>query len=585
MTTLVVIGFLGGLITGISPCILPVLPVVLLSAVPGSSDHDAEPAESPAPAGATKHSARQSLQPYLVITGLVVSFSVFTLIGSTLLALLHLPQDGLRWVALIALTLIGLGLIFPSIQHLLELPFSRIPMRQFGERRRGFGLGLALGVLYVPCAGPVLAAIIVAGATGNLGTRTIALTVAFAVGAALPLLAFALAGQRLTRRISAYRSRQRGIRLTGGIVMIVFAVMLVFDLPAALQRSIPDYTSGLQQRIAASTNIQDELAPTATPSAQGPSGDLTGCEPGDRTLQNCGAAPDITGVSGWLNTPGGAPVDLTALRGKVVLVDFWAYSCINCQRAIPHVVDWYKTYQGAGFEVIGVHTPEYAFEHVAGNVAEGAVSLGITYPIALDNDYSTWNGYHNQYWPASYLIDADGTIRHVAFGEGDYDVTESMIRALLTAAHPGGAPLPKVVEAADRTPTTQLTPETYLGASMSRNYAGDQRSYQPGDGTFTYPAALPQDSYALRGRWTVDDDTITAAGNHSDIGLNFHGHDVFLVVGGTGTATVTRNGRTTTIPISGPPTLHQLVSDDAAAQGHVDVGLSEGLQAYSFTYG
>ena len=218
MLTLGVIGFLGGLITGISPCILPVLPVIFFSGA--QSARDIAPTHAEAGGVATKVKPKrlgaESLRPYRVIAGLVVSFSAVTLAGSALLSALHLPQDAIRWAGLIALTLIGLGLIFPRVEELLEKPFTRIPQLQIGTGKSGFGLGLAVGVLYVPCAGPVLAAIVVAGATGHVGLPTVALTVAFAIGAALPLLVFALAGRRVAERIGAFRRRQRQIRLAGG---------------------------------------------------------------------------------------------------------------------------------------------------------------------------------------------------------------------------------------------------------------------------------------------------------------------------------------------------------------------------------
>ena len=188
-------------------------------------------------------------------------------------------------------------------------------------------------------------------------------------------------------------------------------------------------------------------------------------------MQQCGPAPAITGITQWLNTPDGKPIDLASLRGKVVLIDFWAYSCINCQRAIPHVVDWYNRYRGDGFVAVGVHTPEYAFEHVPGNVASGAAGLHIDYPIALDNDYKTWNNFQNLYWPAEYLIDANGIIRHTKFGEGDYDVTEKLIRQLLTDANPA-VRLPASANSVDTTPQARLTPETYLSPNRSGNYGG-----------------------------------------------------------------------------------------------------------------
>jgi cytochrome c biogenesis protein CcdA/thiol-disulfide isomerase/thioredoxin len=515
-----------------------------------------------------------------VILGLVLSFSVVTLVGSAALSLLHLPQDAIRWAGLAALFLIGLGLIFPRFEHLLEKPFSRIPQTQFGTGKSGFGLGLALGVLYVPCAGPVLAAIVVAGATGSIGVSTIALTLAFAVGAALPLLAFALAGRRVAERVSAFRRRQRKIRVTGGVVMIVFAVALAFNVPAVIQRAIPDYTAALQDKVAAADQIRQlNLGGLVTEQ----NAQLSNCSDGAAQLESCGPAPDITGIAAWLNTPGGAPVDIGSLRGKVVLVDFWAYSCINCQRAVPHIVDWYDRYRDLGFTVIGVHTPEYAFERVQSNVESGAADLGIRYPVALDNSYSTWTNYRNRYWPAKYLIDANGTVRHIKFGEGDYTTTENLIRQLLTEANPAVV-LPGPTESVDTTPESDRTPETYLGVGKVVNYAGGG-SYDEGTATFGYPSGQRDDSFALRGSWTLDYQGATAASDDSAIRLNYRAKGVSLVVGGTGTVTVRHDGTETTVPVSGPPSARQIVADSAVRRGELEVRLSKGVQAFSFTYG
>jgi cytochrome c biogenesis protein CcdA/thiol-disulfide isomerase/thioredoxin len=545
MPTVALIGFLGGLITGVSPCILPVLPVVFFSGAGGTRD------SNPA-------------RPYLVIAGLVCSFSVVTLAGSALLSALHLPQDAIRWAALVTLTLIGLGLIFPRLQHLIERPFARVPLPQLGSKslsRNGFGLGLTLGALYVPCAGPVLAAIVVAGGTASIGPAVLVLTAAFAVGTALPLLVFALAGRRLAERVSAFRRRQHLIRVAGGITMIVLAVALVLNLPAMLQRAVPDYTTAMQKGVGAN-NIRHQLGGAVK-------GRLADCADGSNQLQQCGPAPAAAGITGWLNTPGGAPIDLASLRGKVVLIDFWAYSCINCQRAIPHVVGWYDRYRDDGLVVIGVHTPEYAFERVPGNVASGAAALHIDYPVALDNDYATWNAYQNLYWPAEYLIDANGTIRHTKFGEGDYDTTEKLIRQLLVDANPD-VKLPVAA--------------TYLGAGKAVNYGGTGE-YQAGTATFAYPATLPDDRFALRGRWTLDDQGAIADGDDAAIRLNYTGKSVYVVVGGTGTLTVTRGGNTTATPIGGPPTLHQIASDDTARRDQLDIRVGKGLQVFSFTFG
>ncbi|GAB7146543.1 cytochrome c biogenesis protein DipZ [Mycobacterium riyadhense] len=580
MFTLALIGLIGGLITGISPCILPVLPVIFFSGARTGAAPDSS--GSVAVAVKPKRSRAEALRPYRVIAGLVLSFSVVTLAGTALLSLLHLRQDAIRWVALVALVAIGLGLIFPRFEQLLERPFARIPQRRVDTGGgNGFGLGLALGALYVPCAGPVLAAIVVAGATSNIGVNTVVLTCAFAVGAALPLLFFALAGQQVAARVSAFRRRQREIRIAAGVVTILLAVALVFNVPALLQRAIPDYTSALQQKVGGDNQIREKLNLSGLVNDQ--NAQLSNCSNGAAELENCGPAPDIKGIESWLNTPGNKPVDLKSLRGRVVLIDFWAYSCINCQRAIPHVVGWYQAYQNNGFEVIGVHTPEYAFERVANNVATGAADLGIKYPVALDNNYATWTNYRNRYWPAEYLIDANGTVRHIKFGEGDYDGTERLIRQLLVDANPG-VKLPPPVDTTDTTPAAGLTPETYFGVGKMVNFAGSEL-YDQGSATFTYPKALRANAFALSGRWSLDYQGATADSDDSSIKLNYHAKNVYLVVGGTGTVTVIHDGTSTTLPISGPPTAHQIVAGDRVTDGTLEVVPSQGLQVYSFTYG
>jgi thiol-disulfide isomerase/thioredoxin len=294
-------------------------------------------------------------------------------------------------------------------------------------------------------------------------------------------------------------------------------------------------------------------------------------------------APDIRGITGWLNTPRGVPINLASLRGKVVLVDFWAYSCINSQRAITHVVDWYEKYKSSGFRAIGVHSPEYAFEKFSDNVACGAAGLGITYPIALDNHLSTWSNYRNRYWPAQYLIDTRGIVRHIKFGEGDYKATEKLIRTLLVDAYPGET-LPPASAAADTTPQSGLTHETYLSVGKVHNYGG-AGSYHQGDATFDYPAVLPDDSFAYRGPWTLDCQGATAGSDNSSIELNYRAKKVYLVAGGNGTMTVTRDGGSTALPIYGPPMLHRIAAGDTTERGHLEVRLTKGLQAFSFTYG
>ena len=622
MLTLALIGLVGGLITGISPCVLPVLPVIFLTggaqgarpsaartatrdtavlraaaranAAAGvgagsglgagastgtSTGTGAVPPEgsgTAAPTADPDELPRQGSRPYLVVAGLALSFSIFTLLGTLVLSALPVPQDIIRWTGLVLLILIGIAMMFPRLQDLLERPFSRIPQRRVSSDRGGFVLGLALGAVYVPCAGPVLAAITVAGATGKIGVATVVLTVSFAIGTAVPLLGFALAGRRVAERVRAFRTRQRGVRIGAGVVLIALAVALTFNVTDALQRAIPDYTGQLNTALDTSGNVSKAL---------GKSTSLTACAARQElfTLENCGLAPAIGGIQQWLNTPGGAPVSLSSLKGKVVLVDFWAYSCINCQRALTHVTAWYSHYKSDGFEVIGVHTPEYAFEHVASNVAAGTRRLGIHYPVALDNKYTTWNNYSNNSWPADYLIDATGHVRFVSIGEGGYPQTESLIRQLLTAAHPA-VKLPPATQVVDATPTSpDQTPETYLGAERASTFDGAPQ-LPLGTHTFTPPGSVPLDEFGLSGTFTVSPQEITARKN-AEISLNFVADHVYLDVGGTGTITATVGGKTTTYKVSGAPDIYTVVSEPALVHGLLNIKLSPGLQAYSFTFG
>jgi thiol-disulfide isomerase/thioredoxin len=292
--------------------------------------------------------------------------------------------------------------------------------------------------------------------------------------------------------------------------------------------------------------------------------------------------PEIAGIGTWLNTGQGAALSANSLRGKVILVDFWAYSCINCQRAIPHVEAWYDAYKAAGLEVVGVHAPEYAFERVPGNVASGTRRLGITYPVALDNDYTTWNNFGNTSWPAEYLVDANGEIRHVAIGEGDYANTESLLRKLLATAHPN-APLPSRTQVADTTPMSAAqTLETYLGAERANAFSGGV--LRTGDHTYAFPDSVPADEFALSGTWSVGAESLTAR-NDAAIALNFVADTVYLDVGGTGTVTATLDGNTTTYPVSGAPDIYPIVHGDHQLGGVLRVTLSPGLRAYSFTFG
>jgi len=443
--TLVLIGVLAGAVTAVSPCVLPVLPVIFFGA---GSITTAGTGSLAGPAGEGTVDTVVVVRrggAVRIVAGLVLSFAVLTLAGSLVVTALHLPAGVLRWAGLIVLFLAGLGLVAPAVQRVLQHPFSRLPHPDASRAGGPFVLGLALGALYVPCAGPVIAAI--AGATGRVDQGVLVLTAAFSIGTAIPLLLFAYTGQLAGGRMSGVRVGARRFRVAGGAVMMALAVALTFNLTDGLQRWAPTYTSAIQDAVEGNDSARQALQQLTTPepgpgsttadaAAPGASGAVVTCRSAAEALANCGPAPDLIGIDTWINTQDGTPVTIAGLMGKVVLVDFWTFACINCQHVLPSVTAWYDTYHDAGLEVIGVHTPEFTFEHDPDNVREAVTKESIHYPVGLDNSSATWRNYRNSYWPAAYLVDATGTLRYVKYGEGDYQHTETLIRELLTAANP-----------------------------------------------------------------------------------------------------------------------------------------------------
>jgi thiol-disulfide isomerase/thioredoxin len=359
-------------------------------------------------------------------------------------------------------------------------------------------------------------------------------------------------------------------------VLIVMAVAIAFNTFQGLEREVPSYSAALQGSAAVRSELNGLTGAHVT--------SLTDCKPGATVLQNCGPAPNFKGITGWLNTPGGHPLTMSQLRGKVVLVDFWTYSCINCQRTLPHVEAWYRTYARDGFVVVGVHTPEFEFEHVESNVRTEAAALGVHYPIAIDDNYDTWNAYDNEYWPADYLIDAQGNVRYVNFGEGDYGTTEHMIRELLTDAHPAlGLPPPTNVP--NLTPTGQMNPETYVGYERLQYLTPSAVVARNRPASYRFPAKLPLGGLGLSGTWTENAQEATA-GPGAEMELGFLAKDIYLVLGGQGTVGVTINGRpAATIKVGGVPGLYTLYKGGTTSTGTLLLRVSPGVQAYDFTFG
>src|SRR3954466_1229897 len=431
------IAFAAGIVTAISPCVFPVLPILFAGGASGSRR-----------------------RPYAIIAGLVTSFATFTLIATWLLRQLHLPQDFLRNLSIGLLFLVAASLIFAQVGVWLERPLARLSRRSPGGKDRGgFLLGASLGLVFVPCGGPIIGAISANAARVHLGWQTVLITVAYALGAALPMLAIATLGQQATTRI---RGNAQALRTALGLLMALAALALVFNADTKLQTWFPDYTHSLQG-VERSSVAQDELAKLQRRGAS-----RFKAQTAADKMPNYGAAPDFAGISQWINSK---PLTLPHLRGKVVLVDFWTYSCINCLRTLPHLEAWDKRYRKAGLVIVGVHTPEFAFEHVPSNVRAATRKLGVRYPVAIDDGYHTWDAFQNDSWPAEYLIDKRGNVREIKKVEGQYDDTERSIQTLL--GEPASAQLASVQ---DRTPNHLTTPESYLGWERLDRYVGSPLS-------------------------------------------------------------------------------------------------------------
>ena len=566
MEALILIGLISGIVTALSPCVLPVLPVVLVAAT------------NPADEGAANTAAARR-RPFIVIAGLLTSFTVFTLLGGAALTLLGLPQDFLRWAGIIVLAVAGLGLLIPQFGELIERPFARVPMRHLNRNGGGFTLGLGLGLVFVPCAGPVLAAITVLSATGSIDLRLVALTVSFAAGVSIPLLAFALAGQRIGERIKAFRTHAPAVRRASGAILLVMAFAISFNVTETLQRFVPGYVAAVQERVEDSDAARDALG-SLTGATSVASFDECSKEAG--TLRECGTAPEFAGIQQWFNTPGDKPLSLAGLKGKVTLVDFWTYSCINCQRTVPKIAGWQSAYANSGLQVVGVHTPEFPFEREVANVKRGAADLGVNYPVAIDNGYETWTAYGNRYWPAHYLIDATGQVRQVHYGEGKYAETEQLIRELLIQANPG-VELPPQTGAADSDLTKDRTPETYLGANRMEGIANGPVAEGEAK-VYVAVESLPRDQFALSGQWTVEPQ-FSLAGADATLKARTYAAKSYAVLAGTGVVEVLVDGQPTReFTVSGTPRLYPLV-DGEAREADVELRFTSGLQIYALTFG
>jgi cytochrome c biogenesis protein CcdA/thiol-disulfide isomerase/thioredoxin len=579
MAVLIAFALVAGAGTALSPCVLPVLPALLS-------------------AGATGGRRR----PVGIALGLAVTFTV-TIVGlATVIDGVGLGPGVTRTLAVVVLLAFGVVMAVPGLAARMETPLARLS--RLGPRGRGdgFGSGLlvgaALGFVYAPCAGPILAAVIAVGAASS---RTVPVGIAFAAGSALVLLALSLGGRAVVGRLRA-AGRGPGLQRALAAVLILTGVAMATNLDVRFQSAIADHlpaalvnpTHGLETSSAVAHRLDDLRgrprfgATTTASNARG-----QGVVPA--ALPRLGAAPEFTGTQRWFNTPGGRPLSLKALRGHVVLVDFWTYTCINCLRTLPYLEAWDARYRHDGLVIVGVHSPEFPFEREAGNVSAAIRREGIRYPVAQDNKLATWQAWGNEYWPAEYLIDGKGQVRSAHFGEGEYDHSEMAIRALLREAghpHPGAMAIPHDPVH----PTSRATPETYLGLARAERFDPPPVA---GLKTYTAPSDLKMSRFALSGTWREDDVAATAVSDAA-IQASVVGKDVYLVLSppasGAGTVVVTLDGRPIPADRAGDDVhggvvrvnrqrLYHLVSAPKAEHHRLTLRPTPGVRAYAFTFG
>jgi cytochrome c biogenesis protein CcdA/thiol-disulfide isomerase/thioredoxin len=576
MLLLMLFAILAGAGTAITPCVLPVLPALLSASAAGGRR-----------------------RPLGIVLGLAVTFTIAIVALAQIVKGVGLASTAARDLAIAVLIAFGVVMLVPSLAMRVQAPLSRLA--RFGPKRRGdgfwsgLGVGAALGFVCAPCAGPILAAVTAVSASSGPSLRIALVAVSYSIGLSVLLLLYALGGRAVIGRIRRV-ARAHLVEQVLGVVLLATGVAMATNLDVRFEEALakgglPTFLKDPTQSLENSSAVQNRLAslrPTsrfAIKQQRYSSG-----------LPDLGQAPDFTDNQRWFNTPGGSPLTLEGLHGHVVLVDFWTYTCINCIRTLPFLKSLYATYHPYGLEIVGVETPEFTFEQDAGNVQQAVTSDGIKYPVVQDNDYGTWNAYSNQYWPAEYLIDSHGHVRHTHFGEGEYGQTESYVRLLLQEA--GARKLPPPSNPHVALPSAGLgTPETYLDDQRSRGFAQPLVS-----GTHSYPGVNnpAPNEFALRGTWDVNSERATPVSSPGSITAAFEAAQVYLVLtssdGTPRQVEVQLDGKPIPAKLAGADVhggmvtvtgqrLYSLVSLRGDEQHTLSVVVPPGVSAYDFTFG
>lgn len=552
---------LAGILTIAAPCILPMLPILL---------------------GANIGYYNKS-RPLFIVIGFIASFTAAALLLSAIISRFNLSANLLRDIAIIGLGIFGLLMVWPKPFELLTIKMSGT-INQAGQLGKGSGnvggfiLGLVLGIIWTPCAGPILGSILTLVATSGSTAKSVLLIISYALGAGIPMLIIAFGSQWVTTKVKSVAQYSVRLQQIFGVLILLFAAAMYFQydikIETALTQAFPQST--LEMQLVQNGNpimgLKDSHNDNNNSTSTQPAAPLN-VEP----LQNYGKAPEFTGIDHWLNSD---PLTIAGLKGKVVLVDFWTYSCINCIRTLPFVTKWYDTYKDQGLVVVGIHTPEFEFEKDTGNVADAIKRFNINYPVAQDNEYATWNAFNNEYWPAEYLIDQKGNIVYEHFGEGQYDHTENAIRELLnmnTAVAPeNGQDLSGI-----------QSPEMYFETTRLQYLTPDQHpSTNPQ--TYSLTQNLGLNNFALNGSWQFTADHATLTKGPGTIRLHYHSANVYMVASADKpiTITVVLDGQTANQITIQSSQLYQLIKSDTSGDHTIDIQIPDaGFNAFTFTFG
>jgi cytochrome c biogenesis protein CcdA/thiol-disulfide isomerase/thioredoxin len=547
----ILLAFVEGLAVVVSPCILPVLPLILAGSLQG-----------------------ERTRPYGIVMGFASIFALITLLVRQITNHLGIDPWSLRQTSFIILALLGLLMIFDARNRIFNLLTNRISEKSndwltnpvFNKTGfiSSFLYGSLIALVWTPCVGPILAAILIQVQVTETTTNAIITMLAFVIGVALPMLGIILFGRALIQKHPFLLKHSYVIRrILGGLILIVALsgyFRFDFSLPDIVPKTKPSNSSATMNNIALRKGIASPYI-----------------------------APDFNGINTWLNSK---PLSIKDLKGKVVLVDFWTYSCINCIRTLPYIKDWYAKYKEHGFVVIGVHSPEFFFEHNIENISRAIADYKITYPVAVDNSFATWNNYNNKFWPAHYLINKDGEVVYTHFGEGEYDVTEHNIRSLLSMKDEGGP----VQENNIKATSPGQTPETYLGHRRSERFVSE-KNIEAQTNKYEFPN-LPTHNWSLAGNWKRDSEYIISEGDAA-LRLHFNAGKVFLVMGSASPihVTIMLNGMPIDQGNAGKDVkdglvlvkehrLYDLVNLHKMEDASLEIRVSKpGLECYAFTFG